>query len=262
MPSSVVEGLLPSHRIVSFYGNPRSPRMGILGALPPERMLRRLELQALEYELADPATPVVRALHLVTVVAQRDPGRDGMYRSRLSPSVVEEVASWAEPDSLLLFLDIQPGRSPIVTEVRSYLDFLRRPHVHLALDPEWTMGPGAVPGRQIGSLDADDVNRVVEILADLVEEHGLPPKILIVHRFTEGMLRGYDRIRLDPRVQIVIVMDGFGSPALKRDSYRQFVARQPVQFTGFKLFYQQDVPLMSVGAVLDLRPVPLVVIYQ
>jgi hypothetical protein len=255
-------GLLPDHRIVSFYGNPRSAAMGILGALPPDEMLRRLRAQADEYARADPTRPVIPALHLVTVVASRDPGADGMYRIRMPDSLLAEVHGWTEPDSLLLFLDIQPGRSPAAREVERYLDFLRLPRVHLALDPEWTMGAGQVPGREIGSMHAEDVNRVVTMLAELVEAHRLPPKILVIHRFTEGMLRGHDRIRLDPRVQIVVTMDGFGPPSLKRDSYRRFVAGQPVQYTGFKLFYEQDVPLMGVDAVLALLPAPLLVIYQ
>jgi hypothetical protein len=236
--------------------------MGVLGALPPREMIARLREQAAEYERLDPATPVLPALHLVAVVAQSDPGAHALYRARMPDSLVERVASWAEPDSLLLFLDIQPGRSPAVAEVRAYLEFLKRPHVHLALDPEFAMGPGEVPGREIGSIDADDVNRVIEILADLVDAHGLPPKILVVHRFTEHMLTGRERIRLDTRVQVVINMDGFGAPALKRHSYRAFVASQPVEFTGFKLFYQQDVPLMSAADVLALKPVPLFVVYQ
>jgi hypothetical protein len=177
-------------------------------------------------------------------------------------SLVEQVASWAEPDSLLLFLDIQPGRSSMLREVQAYEAFLKRPRVHLALDPEFTLAPGQVPGREIGSLDAHDVNRVIELLAELVEEHGLPPKILVIHRFTERMLVGRERIRLDPRVQVVVNMDGFGAPSLKRDSYRAFVASQPVEFTGFKLFYHQDVPLMSAGDVLKLHPVPYFIVYQ
>ena len=124
------------------------------------------------------------------------------------------------------------------------------------------MAPGQVPGREIGSIDADDVNRVIDILAELVETHDLPPKILVVHRFTERMLVGRERIRHDPRVQVVINMDGFGAPMLKRQSYRAFVASQPVEFTGFKLFYQQDVPLMSARDVLALKPVPLFIVYQ
>jgi hypothetical protein len=236
--------------------------MGILGALPPEQMLERLREQAAEWERADPGVPVLAALHLVTVVAQPAPGRHGLYRSRMPDSLVEEVASWAEPDSMLLFLDIQPGRSSVVEEVQAYRKFLERPRVHLALDPEFTMGPDQVPGREIGSVDAQDVNRVIALLAEIVEAKGLPPKILVVHRFTEGMLVGRERIELDPRVQVVIDMDGFGAPHLKRDSYRSFVASQPVEFTGFKLFYRQDDPLMSPADVLALRPVPHFIVYQ
>jgi hypothetical protein len=256
------QALLPSHRIVTFYGNPRSARMGVLGASAPDEMLEKLHEQSKAWERADPSTPVLGALHLVTVVAQPHPGTDGLYRARMPAALVEEVASWAEPDSLLLFLDIQPGRSDVAREVSAYLEFLARPRVHLALDPEFAVAPGEVPGRVIGGLDADDVNRVVEMLAELVQKHDLPPKILVIHRFTERMLRGSDRIRLDPRVQIVIDMDGFGPPHLKRDSYRAYVASRPVQFTGFKLFYQQDVPLMSPADVLALRPVPLFIVYQ
>jgi hypothetical protein len=256
------KGLLPDHRIVTYYGNPRSAGMGILGALPPQEMLARLRAQAAEYERADPTVPVVPALHLVTVVAQPAPGHHGLYRTRMPDSLVEQVASWTEPDSMLLFLDIQPGRSPVVNEVQAYAKFLERPRVHLALDPEFAMGPDQVPGREIGSLDAEDVNRVIDLLAQLVEANDLPPKILVIHRFTERMLIGRERIRLDPRVQVVIDMDGFGAPRLKRDSYRAFVASQPVEFTGFKLFYRQDEPLMAAADVLALRPVPHFIVYQ
>lgn len=256
------DGLLPRNRIVSFYGNPRSARMGVLGALPRDSVVVRLRRQAAQYARADTATPVIPALHLVTVVAQKSPGADRLYRARMPTILVEDVASLLDSDSMLLFLDIQPGASDVAREVRHYLSFLEQPRVHLALDPEFAMPPGVPPGSRIGSLDAGDINAVIDLLADLVERHSLPPKILIIHRFTERMLTGHDRIRLDSRVQVVITMDGFGRPALKRDSYRCFVAAQPVQFTGFKLFYQQDVPLMSAADVLALRPVPHIVIYQ
>lgn len=256
------EGLLPDHRIVTYYGNPLSRRMGILGALPPAEMIQRLKEQAAEYEALDPDRPVLLALHLVTVVAQREPGRDGMYRSRMADSLVNRVMGWAEPDSMLVFLDFQPGRSRIDAEVAAYRSFLSHPRVHVALDPEFAVGPDQLPGQVIGHLTAEEVNRVIDLLAEIVEAHGIPPKVLVVHRFTQGMLQGYHRIRLDPRVQVVVTMDGFGAPPLKRDSYRSFVAAEPVQFTGFKLFYQQDAPLMTPREVLALRPVPLLIVYQ
>jgi hypothetical protein len=199
---------------------------------------------------------------MVTVVAQPKPGKDGLYRVRMPLELVEEMYARAEHDSLLLFLDIQPGRSTVEAEIRPYLEILRKPTVHLAIDPEFRMHDGQIPGQVIGSIDADEVNRAVEILSEIVDEFDLPPKILVMHRFTQGMLSGRERIHLDRRVQIVINMDGFGAPSLKRASYRSFVARQPVQFTGFKLFYQQDRPLMSALDVVDLQPAPSYVVYQ
>jgi hypothetical protein len=205
-------GLLPHHRIVSFYGNPRSTRMGILGALPPNEMLARLHVQARAYQKLEPELPVLPALHLVTVVAQRDPGPAGLHRGRMADSTVARVLSWAEPDSLLVFLDIQPGLSTVRSEVEALLPFLRHPRVHLALDPEFAMAPGQVPGREMGSMPASEVNVAIELLSALVREHDLPPKILVVHRFTRRMLPDPEAIRSDPAVQVVLNMDGFGPP--------------------------------------------------
>ncbi len=255
-------GVLPRHRVVAFYGNPRSPRMGILGGLPADSMLARLRDQVSRYAAADPATPVLPALHLVTVVAQREPGPSGLYRNRMPSTLVDTVLSWADADSLLLFLDVQPGRSPVLDEVRAYDGFLRRPNVHLALDPEFVMGPGQVPGRHMGRLSAEDVNRVIAHLSRIAEEAGVPPKMLVIHRFTGPMLQHPERIARDPRVQVVIDMDGFGTPGLKRHSYRSTVNPEPGQFAGIKLFFRQDRPLMTPAEVLALRPTPLFVLYQ
>jgi hypothetical protein len=254
--------VLPSHRIVGFYGNPLSARMGILGALPADSMVRRLEAQAQAWALADTTTPVVPALHLVTVVAHPHACPDGKYRTRAPDSLIERMSSLAQRKGWLLFLDVQPGRSTVAAEVAGLRKFLVRPWVHLALDPEFAMAGDQVPGRVIGSLDAADINGAVDTLAAIARDHGLAPRILVVHRFTQRMVMNADRIRIDPQVQIVMDMDGFGRPALKRDSYRQFIAAEPVQYTGFKLFYQQDVPLMSPADVLRLQPRPVFILYQ
>jgi hypothetical protein len=236
--------------------------MGILGALEPEAMLDRLEQQAKEYADADPCTPVIPALHVVAVVAQPAPGGDRKYRTRTPDSLIERVARWAQSRNALLFLDIQPGQGGVGAEVQRLEPFLRRPGVHVALDPEFALSGTRAPGDVIGSLSAEDVNDVVDRLARIVAENALPPKVLVVHRFTQAMLSGRERIRLDPRVQIVIDMDGFGAPALKRDAYNAFVGGQLIQFTGFKLFYQLDRPLMTARQVLALKPAPHFILYQ
>jgi hypothetical protein len=236
--------------------------MGILGEVPPAEMLERLARQAEAYAAADPSLPVLPALHLVAVVANPTPGRNGLYRSRMPDSLVDRVAGWAESCGCLLFLDLQIGRSSVAAEVRAFLPWLRKPWVHLALDPEFAVSGDRIPGKVIGTLDAGAINAAVDLLAELVEEEGLPPKVLVVHRFTQGMVTNARRIRMDPAVQVVIDMDGFGAPHLKRDSYAAYVGGQVVQYTGFKLFYRQDRPLMSETDVLALRPVPLFILSQ
>lgn len=258
--------VLPRERIVAYYGNPASTRMGILGEVPPDEMLARLDDEVAAWRLADPFTPVRPALHLITVMAAGDPGPDSLYRIRQPASRVQQVMEWAEQRDALVFLDIQPGRSTVAAELPRLERWLTEPHVHLALDPEWGMAQHDIPGRRIGSMDAADVNFAIDVLARLVEEHRLPPKVLVVHRFTQGMLRNARDIRTDPRVQVVINMDGWGPPAQKLRTYRDFVAPEAGQFTGFKLFYHNDTRpgsrMLTPEEILELRPVPFYIQYQ
>ena len=137
------------------------------------------------------------------------------------------------------------------------------PQVHLGLDPEYSMKGGQVPCTVIGTMDASDINFASEFLAKLVKKHQLPPKILVVHRFTQNMITNYKQIILRPEVQIVIDMDGFGSAPKKIDSYKGWVVNEPIQFTGFKLFYKQDKPkMMTPKEVLALTPQPMYIQYQ
>ncbi len=268
--------ILPARRIVAFYGNPLSKRMGILGELPPDKMLARFDKEIAEWQKADPSTPVQPALHLIAVVAQGGPGRDGKYRLRMADTLVEKVASWAATRNALLFLDVQVGQSTVQEELPRLIPFLKRPNVMLGLDPEFSMKPRMdrkqhamvtdKPGARIGTMSSDDVNYAIGLLVDLVKQNNLPPKVLVVHRFTHDMLTGAQKIRLDPRVQVVINMDGWGQPWLKYDSYRAYVESQPVQFTGFKLFYHNDTklgdPILTPAEVLLLKPKPHYIQYQ
>lgn len=256
------DALLPGHRVIAFYGNPRSTRMGILGQIPPDRMMAQLEQTAAEWRQADSTMAVQPALHLIVTVAQADAGRDGMYRLRHGNALIEQVAGWAESKGWLLFLDVQVGRSTVARELDWLIPWLRKPYVHLALDPEFAMPPDGFPGKRIGSLDAVDVNFAIDLLANLVDEERIPPKLLVVHRFTERMLTNHEAITLDPRVQVVLHMDGFGAPALKRSIYDYIVTRRPVQFAGLKLFYKNDRPLMTPAEILALRPIPVYIQYQ
>jgi hypothetical protein len=262
LPAPLPGSLLPSHRIIAYYGNPLSRRMGILGELPPEQMMAQLEATAETWVKADSSKTVTPALHLIVTVAQGSEGRDGMHRLRMTDSLIERVARWAESRHWLLFLDIQVGRSTVQAELPRLVKYLERPYVHLALDPEFAMKGGARPGRKIGTMDASEVNFAIGMLADIVQRTHVPPKVLVVHRFTEGMLTNADKIIRDPHVQVVIDMDGFGPPALKRSTWRHVIQRDPVQYTGFKLFYKNDKPMLTPEQVIALYPSPLYIQYQ
>jgi hypothetical protein len=254
--------LLPGCRIVAYYGNPMSRRMGILGEIQSDSMLARLAKQAAAYAAVDSSRPVLPALELIATVAQASPGRSGQYRARMPDTLIERVMTWAESHHYLVILDIQTGRSTMAAEMQPLMKYLARPYVHLALDPEFSIGSKRVPGQVIGRIDAADVNAVSSALASLVDSLKLPPKMLIVHRFTRPMLSNHEKIRLDPRVQIVIDMDGFGAPHLKYGSYKAYVHDRPVQFAGFKVFYKNDKPMLTPEQVLQLDPVPLFIMYQ
>jgi hypothetical protein len=261
-PSPRPGALLPGHRIVAYYGNPKSTRMGILGQIPPAEMLPKLERTAMEWAKADTASKVMPALHLIATVAQGKPGPGGKYRLRHSDQLIEQVLGWAEERGWIAILDVQIGHSTVADELPHLVKYLERPYVHLALDPEFAMKMGGVPGRRIGTLDASDVNYAVKLLAEIVERKQLPPKVLVVHRFTQRMLTNHDQIKLDPRVQVVVDMDGFGAPWLKEDGYKFFIVPEPVQYTGFKLFYKNDRPRMTPERVLKLWPAPVYIQYQ
>jgi len=261
--------ILPGHRIVAFYGNIRSKGMGILGREPKAQMMRKFDKVLAEWQAADPSIPVIPAIHSVTITAQGAAGADGKYRLMNSKSTIEETRAWAKEKNALLFMDVQVGLSDLEHELPKLTEYMKDPTIHLGIDPEFAMQTKKVrPGKKIGTYDAKDVNYAINFLARIVSENHLPPKMLMVHRFTKGMMTNYKNIKLDPRVQVIIDMDGWGDPVLKKDSYKAYVQKEPVQYTGFKLFYEYDPKrpphhMMEPKEVLtQLTPVPLYVQYQ
>jgi len=258
--------ILPYKRIVAYYGNLYSAGMGILGALPPDDMLQQLSGEVRKWEEADSTLPVQPALHYVAVTAQPRPGASGKYRAQMPDKEIDKVLQLAKKINAIVFLDIQVGLSSLQEEIPMLEKYLRMPDVHLGIDPEYSMKNRQPPCTSIGTFDAADINFASSYLSVLVQQYGLPPKILVVHRFTQAMVTNYKAIQLHPEVQIVMNMDGFGSPAKKLDSYRGWISNQPVQFTGFKLFYKNDVVtgghLMTPEEVLQLYPRPIYIQYQ
>jgi hypothetical protein len=252
--------LFPDRRVVAFYGNPRDDELGALGIGTPAQAGKRLVRQAAPYDLK--ARPVLPAMELISTVATAAPGETGLYRDHISFPKIRSYLKAARKVHALLILDIQPGRGEFGPEITRLARFLKEPDVGLALDPEWHVAPDALPGKVIGSTDADVVNAAASYLAKMVRERNLPEKLLIVHRFTDDMIARADRLRPVPGVQTVINVDGFGSTSVKVAKYKAFVHTTPTMRRGFKLFYKEDVKTMSPRSVMALSPRPDVVVYE
>lgn len=252
--------LFPDRRVVAFYGNPRDDELGALGIGTPAQAAKRLLKQAKPYTLK--TRPVLPAMELVSTVATAAPGDAGLYRDHISFAKIRSYLAAARKINALLILDIQPGRGEFGPEITRLAPFLREPDVGLALDPEWHVAPDALPGKVIGSTDADVVNAAATYLAKIVHERNLPEKLLIVHRFTDNMIARAERLRQVRGVQTVVNVDGFGSTSVKVAKYQSFVHTTPAMRRGFKLFYKEDVQTMSPKSVMALSPRPDVVVYE
>jgi hypothetical protein len=267
MAANVDGALLPSNRIVGYYGNFFSTRMGVLGEYPKDQMLDMLRKEVRKWTKADPKTPVVPAIEYIAVVAQKDPGKDGKYRARMPDSQIDKAIALAKEVNGIVILDVQVGLSDVESELPRLAKYLALPNVMLALDPEFSMPAGVAPGKVIGSMDAKEINFAINYLAKIVRDNDLPPKILIVHRFTRRMVTNHHNIRLTPEVQVVMDMDGWGGQAKKLSTYRAFIATEPVQFTGFKIFYKNDLKEAGPGLytpeqLLKFNPVPMFILFQ
>ena len=263
-PEPLPGALLPHKRIIAYYGNPLSKRMGVLGEYPSDTMLRMLDEEVAAWNRADPSTPAIPALHLIAVVAQGSAGSDGKYRARMADTLVERVAAWAATRNALVFLDVQVGLSTLQDELPRLEKFLQRPNFHLGIDPEFSMKNGGLPGKRIGTFDAVDINYATQFLAGIVRRNNIPPKVFTIHRFTQRGVTNYQNIKLDPAVQIVMHMDGFGKPWLKRNTFRQYIKKEPVQFVGWKQFYKlrNDNPRTTIAEILALHPTVHYIQYQ
>jgi hypothetical protein len=251
--------ILPDKRVVAFYGAPQSPELGSLGIGTPNRAATRLARQARPYEREH--RPVLPALEWITVIANADAGDDDMYRSRQPNAVIRRYLRVARRHQMLLVLDIQPGRSDFFTETTRLERWLREPDVGLALDPEWRVSAPEVPGQVIGHVGAREVNATSAWLAQLVARHALPQKLFIVHQFTDDMV---DDKQLKRRGELAMVLnaDGFGTKPVKVAKYHAFTRAARSYHQGFKLFYKEDVGMMTPRQVLRLRPAPDVVVYE
>ena len=248
-------------RIIAYYGNHLTPLLGVLGETGPEAAVDRVNAAAAPFDAPDKRA--VGAFEMIVTVAQRSAGFDGNFSH---PSNLDDVAHWidiAEANGLYVILDIQPGTSDFLTESVRYESLLMRPNVGLALDPEWRMRPGQVPGTVVGQVSAAEVNQVSAWLSDLVVENNLPEKIFMIHQFQERMITSRDDLIDRPGLATVIHADGFGGREIKLATYDRIQVQSPF-YNGFKLFIDEDTRIFQPADVLNFtdHPVPDFVSYQ
>ena len=249
----------PNYRVVAYYGTADSDRLGVLGAGTPEQAAEKLEQAAAPF--ASPGRTVQPAMELIVGVVDGSPGPDGDYHHDIDQGAAQRYLATARAHKQTMIIDIQPGRSDFMTAVRPWENLLHEPDVSLALDPEWRMPPGEVPGKQIGTVSADEVNQVSTWLADIVRTGNLPQKLFVVHQFTPNEITNPERLQTPPQLAVVQHIDGFGAPPNKLGKYQELQRPQQMHL-GFKLFYTEDTPMLTTAQALALRPAPDLVTYQ
>jgi hypothetical protein len=255
--------IFPAYRLVGFCGTPGAPALGKLANKLPERV-QELGAYAKKYEHGRKALPV---LELIAVVVQGVKGPDGMWRRRVTEDVIEQYLRAARDAKALLLLNVQPGQSDFMTEVKLFEKYLKEPDVGIALDPEWAMKPKQKPGVYYGQSNGPTVNEVAAYLQGIVQANDLPEKVLVFHQMNEWVFK--DEAAIKPVQGIVIIksIDGLGPKAAKINTYNYLMkGTAPAVHAGFKLFFDEDTQqgrkLMSPDEVLALRPKPEYVMYE
>jgi len=256
-PPSAING----KRLVAFYGVPRGRGLGILGAHEVQTTLKLLREQADAYQQLDPCVEVIPVFHTVVTIADAHPGGDGDYNHRLTDETLRWWLDTAAAEGAWVVLDIQPALSPLTTELSIVEPYLYEPNVHLAIDPEFHLIEGEVPGRDLGRISGETINMAQARLNSIAEQAG-EHKILIIHQFNDRMMENKGAIQDYPLVNLVWDADGYGGPWAKMGDYNQYRGEPGFEYGGFKLFYDLDTPLMTPEEVMALEPPPAMIIYQ
>lgn len=255
--------LIPGYRFVALYGSPDMPALGSLGEQPITDSIARVQALATQYQ---PLTTehVYPTLEIIATIASAGPTDNGDYSQEVDIAKLQPWIDAARQAGVYVVLDLQPGRSDFLSQAKLYQPLLEQPHVGLALDPEWRLGPDQTHLRQIGSSNVDEINQVAVWLANLTKTHKLPQKLFVLQQFQLAMIEGRDRLdTTHPELANIIQMDGNGSQSAKLDTWSAIMVGPPpnVNF-GWKNFYHEDQPVLDPAGTMALMPQPYYVSYQ
>ena len=255
--------LFPRRRLVALYGHPGTPSLGALGQQDLPASIARAKKTAARYRRLS-HVPVIPAFEIIATVAEGSPGPDGSYSYQTPLAMLRPWVRRASAAGMYVVLDLQAGRASLLAQAKRYESLLERPNVGLALDPEWKLQPGQRPLRQIGSVDARDINSVSNWLAGLTARHHLPQKLLVLHQFRLAMIGNESSVNTrHDDLAIVIHMDGQGTPTDKQQTWQAVTGAAPRHvFFGWKNFYVKDHPMLSPRQTMARIPKPVMISYQ
>jgi hypothetical protein len=254
--------LFPGRRLVAIYGHPGDANLGVLGEQPVDAAVQRAGDVAAAYHGLGPEI-VIPTFEIITTVASSESGADGNYSMESTLAHIRPWVDAAAAAGMYVVLDLQPGYTDFLTQAMRYEELLAQPHVGLALDPEWRLGPGQLHIEDIGQVSADEVNGVAAWLAELTRRHHLPQKLLVLHQFRLDMLPDRARISVDPEVALVVQMDGLGHQDTKLETWQAITTGNPAgMYFGWKNFYDEDSPVRTPAETVALVPSPVYISYQ
>jgi hypothetical protein len=262
-------GYLSRYRLIGFYGSPEGRGLGILGNQNRRETVRMITGVIREYEPwnTDGRT-MLPLFHMITTVAKPCSSYELCSR-QIDTALIGDWIVTAQNYNAAVVMDIQPGRANVIEEFNRVKQFLYNPHVHLAIDPEFTLNNEQEPNRQIGTIDASVINQIQAEMNGIAQQVGVN-RVLILHQFKDTMITNKQNIINYPNVELVINGDGYGPPGPKMRNYLQYANEPGFEYGGFKLFTDQvddrliyDVPFMlPVRVMTALEPVPVIIMFQ
>ena len=255
--------VLPGKRYVALYGTPSSKALGVLGEQDVPKTVARAEKLAKSYDELSKDS-VIPALEIIATVASAGAGDDDNYSNELPAEQLRPLIDAAHEAGQYVILDLQPGRASFLEQAKQYSELLELPHVGLALDPEWNLGPKEKHLIQIGSATAEEINEVVDWLADFTRERELPQKMLVLHQFQVRMIQSIaDVDQSRSELAVLVHADGQGSQPAKQDTWRTLHANAPeIEWWGWKNFYDEDSPMLTPEQTVEVEPFPNFISYQ
>ncbi|MCD9199332.1 hypothetical protein [Aeromicrobium wangtongii] len=249
----------------AMYGHPGAPQLGVLGEQGVQASIKRVERLVRKYQRAAPDAEFVPTFEIIATVASASAGKDKNYSTETPVAELLPLVDAAEKAGIYVILDLQPGRTDFLTQAKKYRSLLERPHVGLAIDPEWRLTKKQKHLVQIGSVTADEINRTGDWLADLTKSKSLPQKIFVLHQFSSSMIK--HRGRLDtsrPELATVIHVDGSGPQGAKQGTWHHLRAKAPRGVGwGWKNFVDEDSPMLTAQQTWrQVKPHPDLITYQ